>query len=294
MHRRSFLAASVAALTVPRLVSAQIDLSEGATLTTVSDGHLTLPSNMIFDPMPQDDLSAVLNDFGMSGPQLTPDCNLALLQQGDRVVLFDAGAGSDFQLSAGRLLDGLDHLGIDPESVTDVVFTHAHPDHIWGVLDDFGDPLFSQSTHHIGATEMAYWSDPQTVESIGTARASFAVGAKRRLEAIADQLQTFDHGQEVVPGVEAILTPGHTPGHMAFDLGGAIVLGDAIGNHHVAFARPEWLSGSDQDQALAAETRVALFDRISADDRPVVGFHLPQGGIGQVEKGQDGYRFVAS
>ena len=72
----------------------------------------------------------------------------------------------------------------------------------------------------------------------------------------------------------------------------ALVLGDAIGNHHVAFQRPDWESGSDQDMALAAKTRGMLFDRIMADDLAVVGFHLPNGGIGRVDRFKDGFKFI--
>jgi glyoxylase-like metal-dependent hydrolase (beta-lactamase superfamily II) len=244
--------------------------------------------------MPQGELADVLAPYKLGPDRLSPECNLALYRNGSSVVLFDAGAGPDFQPSAGRLLDALDAEGLAAEDVTDVVFTHAHPDHIWGVLDDFDDPLFAEATHHIGTDELAYWTDPATVDTIGEARASFAVGAKRRLEALGDRVQTFAAGQEVLPGIEAISSPGHTPGHMAFQVEDVLILGDAIGNHHVAFARPDWPSGSDQDQDLAIQTRLALFERIVADSLTVVGFHLPQGGIGQVEAGADGYRFLPS
>lgn len=291
-RRRTFLAAGAASLLVPRMIAAEVDLGGGATLTTISDGHLVLPRDFVFAPMPKDALPQVLAPFDLDGPTLAPECNLALLRQGDRTVLFDAGAGPDFQPSAGRLGEALDMAGIAPEDVTDVIFTHAHPDHIWGVLDDFDEPLFGNAAHHIGAAEHAYWTDPATVDTIGEMRAAFAVGAARRLEAIADRLALFEDGAEVVPGVEAVSSPGHTPGHMAFRAGGALILGDAIGNHHVAFARPEWPSGSDQDQAAAAATRMRLFDRILADDLIVAGFHLPGGGMGRVERAGEGYRFI--
>ena len=72
----------------------------------------------------------------------------------------------------------------------------------------------------------------------------------------------------------------------------ALVLGDSIGNHHVAFRRPDWHSGSDQDQEMAAKTRQMLFDRLTHEDMRIVGFHLPNGGIGRAVTGEDGYRFV--
>ncbi|MFO6464314.1 MBL fold metallo-hydrolase [Jannaschia sp. KMU-145] len=292
MLRRAFLATTAAALALPRFAIAETVLAGGATLTTVSDGSLVLPGSFVFEPMPEDELAAVLAEFDVGTEQLTPECNLALLRDGDRTVLFDAGAGPDFQPSAGQLLDAIDAAGVAPEDVTDVVFTHAHPDHIWGVLDDFDEPLFYEATHHIGAAERAYWTDPATVDTIGEARATFAVGAARRLDAIAGRLVTFDDGDAVLPGIEAIASPGHTPGHMAFQVGDVLILGDAIANHHVAFARPDWPAGNDQDPEAAAATRLALFDRITADDLAIAGFHLPGGGMGRVETAADGYRFV--
>jgi glyoxylase-like metal-dependent hydrolase (beta-lactamase superfamily II) len=122
------------------------------------------------------------------------------------------------------------------------------------------------------------------------------VGAQRRLEAVADLTGVFGDGETLLPGVTAVATPGHTPGHMSFrlDLGGTpvLVVGDAIVNHHLAFARPEWLSGSDQDPALAAETRSALLARLVQENLPLVGFHLPEGGLGRAEKAETGYRYV--
>lgn len=264
-------------------------------IDTLSDGSLTLPGDFIFGPMPQEELAQVLETFGQSRDTLTPECNLTLLRHEDRVVLFDVGSGPDFAPTAGEIVDALAAKGLSPEDITHVVFTHGHPDHLWGLLDDFDDPLFYDATYMMGQTEFDYWMDPDTVNTIGEARASFAVGARRRLEAIADKVQTFSSDTEVLPGVYAHATPGHTPGHMAFELrDGSIslmVLGDAIGNHHVAFARPGWESGSDQDPAMAAETRLRLFDQITADQMQIIGFHLPGGGLGRVGKSAEGYMF---
>lgn len=296
--KREFLYRSMAAplsLALPRFAQAQITLGP-ATLTTVSDGSLVLPGSFIFEPMPEADLDTILRDFNLSKNRLTPECNLALFRDGTRNVLFDVGSGPDFMPSAGTLVNSLDRLGMTPEDITHVVFTHAHPDHIWGLLDAFDDPLFYNATYMMGRGEWDYWWNPETVNTIGDARAAFAVGAKRRMQAIEDAVVLFEDGQEILPGILALSTPGHTPGHMAFEIRhgatAALVLGDAIGNHHVAFQRPDWESGSDQDMALAAKTRGMLFDRIMADDLAVVGFHLPKGGIGRVDRFKDGFKFI--
>ena len=280
---------------LPRQVTAQLSLGS-ATLTTVSDGSLMLPGSFIFEPMPKDVLASILTEFDLSSERLTPECNLALYRDGTNTVLFDVGSGPDFMPTAGTIVDSLDALGLAPEDITHVVFTHAHPDHIWGLLDEFDDPLFYEATYMMGRTEWDYWWNPETVNTIGDARAAFAVGAKRRMEAIEGAVELFDTGDEILPGIAAVSSPGHTPGHMAFEVrqgsNAALVVGDAIGNHHVAFRKPTWESGSDQDAATAVATRNMLFDRLTSEQMPIIGFHLPNGGIGHVARDGDGFRFL--
>jgi glyoxylase-like metal-dependent hydrolase (beta-lactamase superfamily II) len=302
ISRRDFIggAAGLAAAPtlglLPHAVHAQLAIGD-IRLDVVSDGYLTLPGGFIFDPMPKDELAPILARLGQSADVLTPPCNVTLMRRGDRTILFDAGSGPDFSPGSGVLLDSLDALGVTPDTVTDVIFTHAHPDHLWGILDDFGDPVFARADYRIGRQEWDYWMDPDTVDRIGEARASFAVGARRRLEMIADRITFFEGGDEILTGVAARATLGHTPGHMAFEVrdgtDAVMILGDCIGNDHIAFARPGWPSGSDQDPETAAATRLSLMDQLSHEKTRVIGFHLTGNGIGHIEKTTDGYAFVA-
>lgn len=299
-NRRTFLrgAGSLAAASMasrPTLSLAQTPLGS-MTITSVSDGTMTLPKSMLFDTLSPDQVDPILLNYGITGEALSPPCNVTLLQTGERLVLFDVGAGPDFMATTGQLSESLDAIGIDPTAITDVVFTHAHPDHIWGLMDDFGDLVFSEARYSISQAEWDYWTDPNTVGTIGETRTTFAIGAERRLREIADQINFFKDGAEILPGVAARATFGHTPGHMAFEIRSgsesAMVIGDAIGNHHVAFERPDWYSGSDQDQAQAAATRVSLMDQLASEQMRIVGFHLLGNGVGHVERKDSGYRFV--
>jgi glyoxylase-like metal-dependent hydrolase (beta-lactamase superfamily II) len=291
------MALAGAAIATPRTSWAASTLQLGATrIDTLSDGNLVLPVSATLGPTPAADAAPVLARYGITDGPLTPPCNVTLLRDGTNTVLFDVGAGPDFMPSAGKLADAFAALDLSPDDITHVVFTHAHPDHIWGLLDDFDDPMFPQATHMIGKTEFDYWMNPATVDSIDAGRTTFAVGARRRLEAIEDMLTTFTDGQEILPGIAARASFGHTPGHMSFDLRGgsehAILTGDAIINHHLAFERPDWRTGSDQDPDLGATTRTRLLDQIASDQMRLIGFHLAEGGIGHAERHGEGYRFI--
>ncbi len=189
-----------AALTQP--IWAQTTLqAEDRTLNTLSDGNLVLPKSFAFGGTPPEGADELLARYGITGDSMTPDCNVTLLRSGDRTILFDVGSGQEFMPSAGKLLDAFDTLGVDIYDVTDVVFTHAHPDHLWGVRDDFGDLMFPDATYHMGRTEWDYWTDPNTVSTIDEGRVTFAVGAQSRLELLADQINLFEDDQEILPGI---------------------------------------------------------------------------------------------
>jgi len=301
MQRRHFLqntGALALSLALPFRAQATTTLNFGSVrIDMLSDGHLVLPLDFLESDQNPEELQAILARHGLTGDVYEPPCNLVLLRDADRTVLFDIGAGHDFMSTAGHLPEAMANLGVTPEEITHLVITHAHPDHLWGLLDDFDEPLLPRAEVLMGRAEWDYWMDPDTVESIGAARQSFAVGAQRRLVEIEDQVQLFDDGAEILPGVQAMLTPGHTPGHMAFALQaggqGLMVVGDALANPHLAFERPEWESSSDQVPDMAAATRLRLLDRITAEDRLVLGFHLPGGGVGRAEaQGEGRYIFT--
>ncbi|PUB18931.1 MBL fold metallo-hydrolase [Yoonia sediminilitoris] len=295
--RRFLLQGAALSTIAPQLVWAQSSLTaDGARLDTLSDGNLVLPKSFSLGDVAGPEADEILARYGLTGDSFEPDCNVTLLRSGDRTILFDVGAGPDFMPTAGKLMDAFDMLGVDPFDVTDVVFTHAHPDHIWGLLDDFGDLNFPDANYHIGQKEYDYWTDPNTVSTIGEARQTFAVGAANRLGILADRINLFGDGAEIAPGVAARATHGHTPGHMAFEvrLGSesAMIVGDSILNNHLAFERPTWRAGSDQDQDMAVATRVSLLDQLATEQMRMIGYHLPGGGMGRVERRADSYVFV--
>lgn len=279
---------------LPRLSFAATTMTLGsARIDTLSDGHLVLPMEFVTDHA---GATEALARLGLTGPQIEAPCNVTIYRDGTNTVLFDVGAGPDFMPTAGKLAVALEALGIAPDDVTHVVFTHAHPDHLWGVLDEFDEPIFANAQHMMGKVEHDFWSNPEAASQMPHGREAFAAGALRRLKVLEDRVATFGEDEEILPGILAVATHGHTPGHMSFEVAqgnsAVMVVGDAIGNGHLAFDAPSWHSGSDQDAEMGVKTRVALLEHLAARQLPMVGYHLPEGGVGRVEASGDVFRFV--
>jgi len=303
--RRQFLSGSVGCAALgAQLFSSQsaagIKTAFGSSeLILLSDGNLSLPSGLILpDAIDQGEKEAFLEANNLNVSHFEPDCNLALWRTNDRLVLFDVGAGSNFMPSAGQLLSDFESLEIDPADVTDVVFTHAHPDHLWGLLDDFDELAFPEAAYYMNKIEWRYWQDDNTFDQLPDERKSFAVGAKNRFAYLEDQINLFGYGDEVLPGIEAVDTHGHTPGHTSFALhqgaNSILVLGDALTHPIISFQKANWPSGSDQDPQAGTATRLALLDRLAQDKMQIVGFHLPHPGLGSVERDGSLYRYVGA
>ncbi len=294
----SAAAAGAAAGFMPVRSWAQASMKLGeASIDIVSDGHLQLPLSMVLGRVPEDQRAEWLKSHPEDVETVKSPLNLTLYRDGERTVLFDAGSGPNFMASAGKIKDALDAIGVAPDDVTNVVFTHAHPDHIWGVIDDFDEMVFANAEYAMSQAEWDYWFDPETVNKVPEERQSFAVGAKRMMEAIEEKVSRFTPGSEVLPGIEAFDTSGHTPGHTSFVIhqgsDSLMVVGDVLTNAEYSFSHPEWEMGTDSDAAQGVATRKALLDRLSTDKTHLVGYHLPHPGTGRVEKKDTGFVFVA-
>ena len=304
LNRRDLLkigATSASLIAVPSLAgpvwSKNSIKANGIQIDSVSDGHLQLPTSFLFGSLPKETYEPVLKAYKISMETQKRDCNLTLLRDGKRTILFDVGSGPNFMPTAGKIADALDHLGVSMEDVTDVVFTHAHPDHLWGVLDEFEEPLFPNAKYMISEKEWAYWTDPKTITNIEESRKSFAAGAKRLLSTIEKDMKFFKYGEEILPNIASIDTSGHTPGHTSFEVKmgseNLVIVGDAISNHHMSFEKPAVSSGSDQDKDQGVKSRKSLLDKLAHEKSKLIGFHLPSPGIGFAEKKGNAYRFVA-
>ncbi len=267
-----------------------------AELAVLSDGTITLPGSMLARNAPREEVTSLLTAAGLPTEEVTNALNVPVLRTGDTLVMFDCGAGRNFLPTTGRLPDSMERAGMDPAKVKHVLFTHAHPDHLWGALDEFDTPACPNATYHLSQAEWDFWFDPGVYGRLPEDRHAFAAGAQRVLKALEPQLKRFRPGEEVVPGIAAIDTAGHTPGHVSFEvrLGGDpfVIVGDAFTHPVLSFARPDWTTGFDQDGASAAASRRRLLGKLASEKLAFSAYHLPGGGLGRAEANGTSFRLV--
>ncbi|WP_377842273.1 MBL fold metallo-hydrolase [Bosea sp. UC22_33] len=292
--RRTLLASGACSVAMPALAQVVATLGSGdEQISILSDGGFEMPLSTLARAVPVADISA---QAGPSNPFRTP-LNITCLRRGKDVILFDCGAGANFLPGSGRLQESLRTAGIEPEAVTHVLFTHLHPDHFWGALDEFDSPLFPNARWLAAAREIDFWTSAKVYDHLPADRHAFAAGAQRIAKNLGDRLERAEAGREWLPGIAAVETAGHTPGHVSFVLsvGGTsvMVLGDALTHPQISFAHPDWQPASDQDAELAAATRRRLLDELGRTGMQVIGYHLP-GATGRVERQGTAYRFVGT
>jgi glyoxylase-like metal-dependent hydrolase (beta-lactamase superfamily II) len=266
-------------------------------ITVVSDGSISLPFGLALPGRDPADVQVLYAAHGRTFEAFAGDVNVTLVRTPDALVAIDCGGGTDFMPTLGRYADNLERAGIAPDRVTHVVFTHAHPDHLWGVIDPLdGNSRFPNARHVMTAVERDHWLDPATETRMPEGLRGMAIGTARRLRELGDRIGTVAAGAEIVPGVALVDTGGHTPGHVSVLLtsGGERLLvgGDVLTNPIVSFAKPDWTWGTDADPARAATVRARTLDMLATDRVQLLGYHLPWPGLGRVERAGGAHRLV--
>lgn len=297
--RRSLLAATAASLAARALpaFAAPATFRHGAfELTVVSDGHLVLPVSFLAPDAPPAERAALLKAAGETGEQYNSPTNVTLIRAGNDLILVDMGSGDRFMPSAGKLWDNLKAAGIDKGKINKVIFTHGHPDHLWGAVDELDDLVTPDASFYVASAEWNFWTGNNALRGLPAERAGFVTGARRNYAAIKQRVTTVKPGDDIVTGLRVLATPGHTQGHVAFELAGGdglIVGGDALTHPLISFQHPEWRPAADHVPDQAVATRRALLDRLATNRAKLIGFHLPYPGVGVVERKDGAYRFVA-
>ncbi len=231
---------------------------------------------------------------------VTAHVNTLLLRRGKDVVLIDGGCGTLFGPSVGKAIGHLGDIGVKPADVTAVVITHAHGDHIGGLLDAEGRPVFSNAQHFAHEDEVAFWTAPNVDLSRSTAPAEMKKGlvatAQKTFAALRGKLEPFENGKRIVEGIEVVAAPGHTPGHTALLVGSGnsqlLYITDAAHHAAINLPHPDWHVAFDTDPVQAAATRQKILDRAAADRVLVSGAHLPFPAVGHVRAQGKGFEWV--
>ncbi|WP_027582618.1 MBL fold metallo-hydrolase [Bradyrhizobium sp. Ai1a-2] len=266
----------------------------------VSDGVLPLPTKMLGHNADPAVRAAWLDDMFLPPDAFDWALNAVVVRSGGKTILIDAGLGSDPDLHlprAGQLVKRLEAAGIDLASVTDVVLTHMHMDHVGGLLvDGVKDRLRPDLRIHVAAAEVKFWESPDFSHTAMPPGFPDALrsAAKRFTKEYHNQLRQFDEEHEVAPGVVVRRTGGHTPGHSVVRLasgGDALTFaGDAV--FTVGFEQPDWHNGFEHDPEEAARVRVRLLRELAETGEMLVATHLPFPSVGRVAVAGDAFRWV--
>lgn len=270
---------------------------------SVTDGHALFgPVQPTFAPLAKpDEIKKVLADNFLPTDKVDVAFNVLLVKNGNQNILFDTGCGVLFGPDSGKLPENLRKAGVPPEAIDTIILTHAHPDHVGGLLDAQGQQVFKNAAIYIAQAEYDFWttSKPDMSKSQGDATSSgqlVAVAAKF-LGAVKDQLKFYKDGDTLFGLFEVEVLKGHTPGHTLSHFrtgsGGLVHMGDISHNHALLLEHPEWGVTFDTDFKLAGKERRATLETLAVNKSRVFSCHLPWPGIGFIRKKGEGFEWVA-
>jgi len=267
-----------------------------AEVTVVSDGPLSLGDPKgTFTGVPDDELRKMLTDNFLSPTSVVLEQNSPIVNVGDKLVLFDTGLGTakGFGPTTGRQQKSLAEAGIKPEDIDAVVISHGHPDHIGGVVDDSGKPLFPNAQVYIAQSDLEFWTDEKKMD--GPLK-DFIALARKNLLPVRDRIVFYKDGQEFLPGIQAMAAPGHTVGHTMFMITSEgksfAYLADLTHHPILLLEKPRMEFSYDTDPKQAADSRVRMLDMLAANKIAVLPYHYPWPGLGHVVKTGEGFHYV--
>jgi len=267
-----------------------------AEVTVISDGPLSLGDPKgTFTGVPEDEMRKMLTDNFLSPTSIVLEQNSPIVNAGDKLVLFDTGLGSTkgFGPTTGRQQKSMNEAGIKPADIDAVVFSHAHPDHVGGVVGDDGKPLFPNAQYYMAQSDLEFWTDEG--KNNGPLKDFIAI-ARKNLLPVRDRIVFYKDGQEFLPGIQAMSAPGHTVGHTIFmitsDGKSLAYLADLTHHPILLLEKPRMEFSYDTDPKQAANSRVKMLEMLAANKIAVMAYHYPWPGVGHVVKNGEGFHYV--
>ena len=267
----------------------------GAEATIVTDGALPLGDpHASFTGLTKEEMDRQLRDNFLPADSVSFEQNILVLNTGDKLVVFDTGLGGlkGFGPATGKMVSTLKQAGIDPKDVDAIVMSHAHVDHCGGCMADDGSRNFPNAQYYISQLDYEFWT---TEKNVPAQFKVFWETATKNLVPNRDRMVFIKHGQELLPGIQAISAPGHTVGHTVFMItsGGKSLcyVGDLAHHPVLMMEKPLTEFVYDTDAKQSAQTRVRSLSMLAEGRVPLLAYHFPWPGIGHVAKQGDGFRY---
>src|SRR5207245_3264737 len=265
-----------------------------AEVTAIYDGIWEKPHDPAFVANASvEDVKAAMVKAGLPADFVSIPFTVVVVKNGGKTVLCDSGTGGQVQPTAGKMMANMKSAGIDPASISTILISHFHPDHIFGLMEkETNKPVFPNAEIIVSDVEYKFWTDPAVIDRLPEARKGLA----RRIQAVFPtwkNMRQVAGEPEVAPGIRFVSAPGHTPGHRAFHLASGssqlMISNDAAYVPALVMANPGWHGQYDQDAVTAEATRRKLLERVIADKIMICGYHFPFPGAGTIAKDGAGY-----